>query len=312
MKLSSHCRVEIQPISSPILLTYYPRSFTTQPASHMDIFASILDYTGASQHDRSDGRSLRRYIDRTYFNQNYDDRVVVSEMDKRVPISNQEFSRTLGDEPNLMIRKGDYVLIIPKKADSEVIDMMYNLRRDPFQMTNLLRDGGSEVTDKIIAKAEHLKVLLVEWLRRMDGSKSYYSSKMYNNYEGNGDIAEVRWRRTWRALDYWVSDEELSFGSPSVLSDGTNVRNEFLYIGRTSTGSLVVTNVAVFGDDAGYFELGDTRSATIEENGYLRIKVAFRSSQPVEMTSLQATILIQLQGLDNVRIPIVGEAPANY
>jgi len=132
----------------------------------MDIFATILDYSGSSQFDRSDGKSLRRYIDRTYFNQNYDDRVVVSQMDRGTPINNREMSRPLGSEPNLMIRKGDFVLILPKKADSDVIDMMYNLRRDPYQMSNLLGNGGSQATDAEIAKAEHLRVLLLEWMER--------------------------------------------------------------------------------------------------------------------------------------------------
>jgi len=94
------------------------------PVSHMDLFGTILEYMGASDLDRSDGSSLCRYIDRTYFNQVYDERVVVSEMDRRVPLSNRQFTRGLGDEPNLMIRKGDFTLILPKKAGSSVLDMV--------------------------------------------------------------------------------------------------------------------------------------------------------------------------------------------
>jgi len=141
----------------------------------------------------------------------------------------------------------------------------------------------------------------------MDGTQSYYSNKMYNNYEGNGDIAEIRNRRTWRRLDYWVSDNELSFGTPAVLSDGTQLRNEYLYVGRSTSGTLVVTDISVVGEDARYFDVGSTKSAQVEENGYLRIKVAFRSAQPVDWTSVQAAIVIQLQGYENHRIPIVGE-----
>jgi len=136
----------------------------------MDIFATILDYLGASQHDNSDGRSLRRYIDRTNFNQYFDDQIVVSEMDKRVPLSNRVFKGDLGGEPNYMIRKDDFVLIMTKKADSPLMDMFYDLRRDPYQEKNLLANNGANLSNEMIGKAEHLRCLLVEWLRRVDGT----------------------------------------------------------------------------------------------------------------------------------------------
>jgi len=53
-----------------------------EPTSHIDIYATIMHYLKASELDNSDGRSLHRYIDRKYFNLNYDERVAVSEIEK--------------------------------------------------------------------------------------------------------------------------------------------------------------------------------------------------------------------------------------
>ena len=201
-----------------------------EPVSHMDIFSTLLDYTGGKAYDKSDGSSLRRYIDRTYYNQDFDDRVVVAEMDRRVPISNLTFTRDLGSEPNLMIRRGQYKMLLPKKSDSAVTDMLYDLKADPFEMSNLLRNGGEGMSNALIGKTEHLKILLLEWMRRMDGSKGYYSDKNFNAGVGNGDIAEIRGRRTWPAVPFWFGDTELSFGTPALQDDGTYLRNEYLYM----------------------------------------------------------------------------------
>lgn len=53
-----------------------------EPVSHLDVHSTILHYLKASNLDKSDGRSLHRYIDRKYFNMNYDERVAVTEIEK--------------------------------------------------------------------------------------------------------------------------------------------------------------------------------------------------------------------------------------
>lgn len=116
-----------------------------------------MDYIGAPpEADKSDGTSLRRYIDNKSWNEFYDERVVVVEGDKRIPLDNMTFSGKAGDSPSFAIRKGDWKLILPKLRDSKVQDMMYNLRDDPYEMKNLLYNRSP--TDEEVWKAEHLKV----------------------------------------------------------------------------------------------------------------------------------------------------------
>lgn len=92
------------------------------PVSHMDIMATILDYVRAKKLDKSDGRTLRRFIDGTSHNKFYDERHVVVEIDGRVPAGGGKLSRKLGSRPNYMIRKGTWKLMLPKKRDSKVIE----------------------------------------------------------------------------------------------------------------------------------------------------------------------------------------------
>lgn len=65
-----------------------------------------------------------------------------------------------------MIRHRDFKLILPKYADSPIGDMMYNLKWDPFEMRNLLGVRTKIMSDEIVGKAEHLKILLLEWMKR--------------------------------------------------------------------------------------------------------------------------------------------------
>jgi len=75
----------------------------------------------------SDGKSLRRHIEGTSFNQFYDESAVVCELDERIPKSAVEFDKEVGGIPNFMVRKGPWKLMLPKLRDSPVIDMMYHL-----------------------------------------------------------------------------------------------------------------------------------------------------------------------------------------
>jgi len=64
-----------------------------------------------------------------------------------------------------MIRHGDYKLIIPKSSKTKCRDMLFNLRADPLEQRNLLGDQNN-VSKLSIGKAEHLKILLREFMRR--------------------------------------------------------------------------------------------------------------------------------------------------
>lgn len=262
-----------------------------EPVTQRDLFATILDYTGLSRFDSSDGVSLRRFIEGKSYNKDYDERAVISEWDYRDPQDGRTLTRALGKEVNFMVRKGDHKLMLTKKADSNLTDMMYDLSEDPYELNNLIGDKGLTASNAVIGKAEHLKILLIEWMKRNNGAAGYYSDNRYNNGEGEGDIAEVTKRRKWKTLSYWQSDEVLDFGK-AVWNGSAYVRNEYLYIGRTNSGTLEISSIAVKGADAAYFAV-DTKSATVSQNEYVRVKVSFRSPKPVTLDSLDAHIEIK-------------------
>jgi len=200
-----------------------------------------MDYFQASDFDQSDGQSLRRYIDRKSFNEEYDERVAVVELDNRVPTSDGDFEGSVGGIPNFMIRHGNYKLILPRLADSGIMDMFYNLTSDPYEMQNLLGNRADSVSHAVIGKLEHLKILLMAWMRRNDnGAYGYYTNSRYNMNIGNGDMAEIRKRRTWKEVNFWISENEvLPFGPPVLTSRGMYERNEYIYMGRTERCAII-------------------------------------------------------------------------
>jgi len=74
-----------------------PGNIVSEPVSHLDVFATIMDYFGASDLDGSDGTSLRQFIEKKSYNALYDESVVVFEMDKRYPVDSETFSRFAAD-----------------------------------------------------------------------------------------------------------------------------------------------------------------------------------------------------------------------
>jgi hypothetical protein len=155
-------------------------------------------------------------------------------------------------------------------------------------MRNLLRPRASAAA---VGKAEHLKALLVEWMWRMDGPERYFSSNKYDNYQGRGDIAKVTKRRTWKKVPFWQSDSAIEFGEPSpVETNGTlsYKRNEYLYMGRTTPGLLVLQPIRISGPDARLFSTSLKSRIIIRQNRHVRVTVSLVSQAPVNMTSLQA------------------------
>ena len=117
---------------------------------------------------------------------------------------------------------------------------------------------------------------------------------------GEGDIAEIKKRRTWRALSYWQSDRVLDFGN-AVWNGSAYVRNEYLYIGRTNPGTLTVSDISIKGADAGFFSI-DTKTASLDQNEHIRVKVAFRSEKEVSLRDLDAHLEIanDVHGINTV------------
>jgi arylsulfatase A-like enzyme len=88
------------------------------PVSHLDIFSTVLDYLGAPEN--------------LSYNERWDEEIVVCEYDERNPNSTTKLTGVFGSAPGFSIRKGQFKLILPRKATSTVIDMMYDLRTDPY------------------------------------------------------------------------------------------------------------------------------------------------------------------------------------
>ena len=121
--------------------------------STVDLFPTILDYLNVEEH-KSDGKSLRGLIEGTDKSHG---KYVVQEWDYRGDI-----------EPNYMILKDGWKLMIPYTESSKVINAMYNLKKDPNEMNNLL--GTNPNKPKYLGKAEQLRKNLLEWLQKNNSS----------------------------------------------------------------------------------------------------------------------------------------------
>jgi hypothetical protein len=270
-----------------------------RPVSHLSLFSTLLDYAGASPVvvQSSDGQSLRSFVERSSYNRDYDDDVVVVEVNGRRPVMEGNgtapairLAGVLGGQPSFMVRKGNFKLILPRAQRSHVVDMLYDLSTDPSEVSNLL--ANRIPADAVIGKAEHLKALLLEWLERHDGNSrygGYYSSDAFQMNEGSGDISEIARRRTWRPMELWISDKTLRFGKQSQVSNSSSsspsasgttqyVRNEYLWAGRTAEGEAFLW-VYVQGPHAAKFRVAPDR-LRLGQDERARIRVTLASSAP--------------------------------
>ena len=127
--------------------------------SNIDLFPTIIDYLEIGSH-KSDGKSLRGLMEGT---DSEHGKYVVTEWDYRGDIS-----------PNYMIVKDGWKMIIPYSKESKVINAMYNLNSDPFEMNNLI--GKNPNKEQYAEKAEELRGSLLEWLQK-NKSKHYKGVK---------------------------------------------------------------------------------------------------------------------------------------
>ncbi len=123
------------------------------PVSLIDLFATILDYMGVEKHP-SDGESLRGLIEGT---DGVQGRYAVAEWLWR------------GDtESNYMIVKDGWKMMIPCTETSTVLNALYDLNTDPYEMNNLI--GSNPNKSHYAEKTEELRRCLLEWLHKT-GSK---------------------------------------------------------------------------------------------------------------------------------------------
>ena len=136
-----------------------PETTVSGYISNIDLFATILDYLKIKEHP-SDGKSLRGLIEETDPERG---KYVVTEWDYRGDVA-----------PNYMIVKDGWKLIIPYTKTSKVLNAMYNLNDDPFEMNNLL--GKNPKRSDYKEQAEELRKYLLEWLKK-NNSKHYNGVK---------------------------------------------------------------------------------------------------------------------------------------
>ena len=119
------------------------------PASHIDLFPTILDYLGKSGH-ATEGRSLRPLIDGR---EKGTDRVAVSEWPT---------TRT----PGFMICDGRWKLLYGREAKAPSLDALYDLKDDPHEMNNLI--GNNPERERVRQEVTRMKGLLIDWLTRVN------------------------------------------------------------------------------------------------------------------------------------------------
>jgi arylsulfatase A-like enzyme len=142
-----------------------PETVVNGYVSNIDLFATILDYCGVAA-PASDGKSLRGLIDDT--DQTHGKFVVT------------EWLSSTDKSPGYMILKDSWKLFIPYSSTSTVINALYNLKDDPYEMTNLL--GSNPNKTLYAAKVNELHTDLVNWLK--EHKSSHYDGVRTRNLTG--------------------------------------------------------------------------------------------------------------------------------
>lgn len=133
--------------------------------SNMDLYATILDYTAVAG-PISDGKSLCGLIDGT---DKTNGKYVITEW-----LGNTD------KVPGFMILKEGWKMFIPNSATSTVVDALYNMNDDPYEMNNLL--GSNPDKKKYTAKVNELHSDLVNWLKAHNSV--YYEGVKNRNLTG--------------------------------------------------------------------------------------------------------------------------------
>jgi arylsulfatase A-like enzyme len=133
--------------------------------SNMNLFATIFDYLQLPEHP-SDAKSLRGMIEGTDQTMG---KYVVTEW-----LYNQD------KQPAYMIVKDNWKMFIPYSEESTVINALYNLDEDPYEMNNLL--GNNPERKKYEGKANELRDDILTWLKQH--KSSHYEGVKARNLMG--------------------------------------------------------------------------------------------------------------------------------
>jgi arylsulfatase A-like enzyme len=123
-----------------------PGTEVVQPVSTVNLFATILDYTGMPEAP-SDGFSLRGLIDGT------------DEVNGRYAVT--EWLSSPKTAPAHMVIKDGWKLMLPDSSATGVMKALYDLNTDPHEMNNLL--GTNPDAPLYSEKVNELEACFREW-----------------------------------------------------------------------------------------------------------------------------------------------------
>lgn len=118
------------------------------PASHLDIFPTILDYLDQKAPE-FDGKSLRPLIEGR---EDGAGRIAVSEWGAK-------------NVPGFMVFDGRWKFLYGRSADSKSLDALYDLETDPHEIHNLI--GRNPEREKYQPEVTRMKGLLIDWMVRV-------------------------------------------------------------------------------------------------------------------------------------------------
>ena len=177
--------------------------------SNIDLYSTILDYTGVTG-PVSDGKSLRGRMDGT---DQTNGKFVITEW-----LYNED------KMPGYMILKEGWKMFIPYSATSTVVDALYNLNDDPYEMTNLL--GNNPDKKKYASKVNELHTDLLNWLK--NNQSSHYDGVKTRNLTGTplstGSIYKPE--KQFRVFPN-PSSGKVTLDSNDVIIDGIRVLDMF-------------------------------------------------------------------------------------
>ena len=124
-----------------------PGAVVTTPVSHVDLFATILDYLNVPAR-KSDGRSLRSLVEGKSGGPDY----CVGQWGAR-------------SGPTMMVRTKGWKYITSHSPKSPAVDALYDMTADPHEMNNLI--GRNPKKGDHVKQARAMKARLVEWLTRV-------------------------------------------------------------------------------------------------------------------------------------------------
>jgi len=137
------------------LLIRYPNNIKSGTVvdhlvTNLDLFSTILDYVAPGKEVKSDGQSLRDLME--------------GKESKRPDYIVTEWNFRGDVISNYMVMHEGWKLMLPYSDTSRVINAMYNLNSDPYEMNNLL--GSNPERFQYKEKAQELRNYLLEWLEK--------------------------------------------------------------------------------------------------------------------------------------------------